>query len=632
MTNGKSKPKQQVVKVTTTTVKPNKKRGPRPKKSIDKRQLQFKKAKRQSKANVKFNANAEVRKRGQEVSREARSVALSALLPYEGPMVRLRDGVQKVPKSTAVTRHFEFEDVNSKALLMTNGQPGLLPGGSRVYSETTQSMCIVSILDPYLHAIVPRRWAGSAEEAPKYQCTTFMNPNQSEVGKFKIRKPNNHTPLEGQTMMYIDGNENNIMWFDMVEFEAIGGKTEDTYGALHACFDAEDGRYVWLDARDPVAAITQDSNVFISWSIPAGWQTSNPMGEMNGSSIRLVAKRMDDETTNTSTVENIAVPQHGSNVHSDVGSGYYFPVYSGYYKFGISGFYVSNNGPTSEDLYLSSMQLTYTVGTDVNYVARHIINKNIFANDGVDKKTFFRETQVTSGSMLVQNVTPKLFQGGKMFAISNSTPMPWYFYTGNHSNIKDINGSTNEVLRYVGDAKNGCYGWLRNQDAFDFRKCTDTIDYLGGGQQSCIRSWAISRQGVLSKTRMSGMNIYLIEPPLDTLEAMGTAPSMTINLLSTVQFEYTSMNQTPVLSTLAYDSSAIDEAFTFLGRVPTFSENPLHISSMANAVKNMFGAAVNYYKGSRKMMQPIYGALAAFGGPVLGTIGRVATAVDAALF
>lgn len=624
--------------VTTTVVT----KPPTPKK-------QKRKSKKQSKLTreiviVPKQVRNKVKRPSRNLPREVRSICLSALLPYEGPLIRVRPGVStSVSTPSAVARHFEYHDINF-ASIFTGSGPIVMPtltNGRPVWGDLTTGIPIVSILDPYLNMIVPQRFAnGSGDITTRicYESIQFMNTNQVAEGDFIFHASTNYQgPNFGDpqyaSRIYISRDA--PYWLDTVEWRPLQGPSgyvDGSYGQVMPCFDAMAsgvlGRYTWLDAINLTDILTSDEErgfVQIQFVLPLGWTIASGEGS---STLAFVAERLaDGSETNSEQQQSFFLIENGPNL---VTANLRVSV-SGYYKFGICGYVSRSDGQPSPNPFLpTNLILRYFPDKTLNIWTRHLVNSNVFTtNSTALTGQFFNQVKVHSGSLLIRNTTPQVALGGNVFALASTTSSAWYRLVSDHDNIKNANcvtGTHNPLITYTGPLSKGCYGWLRNTST-DFRPFTEVTMYQNGGSVACIRSYSISRYLTSEKLQQSAMNLYLVVPPNPVLTESSTIPNLTTTCLSCVQFEYTTSNQTPVVSATAFDHKAYEEAMVILQDTPTFTENPMHIDSFLSAVRN-FGARVSgVYSFMRPYLKPMYSALSAFG-PIAGTIGKVVDAVD----
>lgn len=587
------------------------------------------------------------------VTREIKQVALSSLLPYEGPLIRTRPGsITSVSIPSAVTRHFEYHDINFASLFSPAITPIVQPtlaDGVPIWGNLSEGIPIVSVLDPYLNMIVPSRFQQQLTPITQrimYDCKEFMNSNQLAEGEF-IFHPNAN--YQGQyfgqpdfaSRIYV--SRDRPYWLDPVEFRPFQGPSgfaESTYGQLMSCFDAtlagEASRFVWFDAinlSDNYTNTEETGFMQMNFRLPSGFSVVQTEGS---TSLTFVAERLTDTTDNaTETFSAFFLAGNGPTASPNTISANLHLVTSGYYRFGITGYISRTDGnPSGTALVLSDVYMRYIPDPRINIFTRHLVNSNVFTTGSSSGNSiFFQSVKPISGSLLLRNTTPNVAKGGMVFSMSSVTNNIWSRLSSDHDIIRNLNSTTAQnspVITYNGPLEKGCYGWLRNNTR-EFRSFTEVTKYKDGGSVSCIRSFSISRRGLSDQVNQSAMNVYLIVPPTPVMTESSVIPNLTITCLACVQFEYTTTNQTPVVSATSFDNEAYEGAMSILQQTPTFTENPLHIDSFINAIRRVGGRLANIYSMARPMLKPVYSAMSAFG-PTAGVLGRVANAVDDVLF
>jgi hypothetical protein len=289
--------------------------------------------------------------------------------------------------------------------------------------------------------------------------------------------------------------------------------------------------------------------------------------------------------------------------------------------------------PTPVELVLTNLSIFFTIGNRINVVSRHLINPNVVVSD-YNTPIFVAREQTNSGSLLIRNTTPEVLKGGAIWAVSPTSDENWFHYSSLPDRIKSYGGLP--VRSYNGDFKNGCYGWLRPQPGASFRDALDSVDYTGGSYfhgegtgSVALRSYSIDRNGTLLNTRQRGMNVFLIVPPGSNDNIAPGSVNMNCQLLFTVQFEYETASQVPMQQTAGYSQNLNEEVLSMLAEVPTFTENPLHISALGGMAKELGSAIGRFYTQNRTAIKGVFSALSAFGGPVAGALSKGALALDA---
>lgn len=614
MTNKTSKPKVVKTKVVTKVEK-KKRQRPRPKpKTVHRTTV------RTLKTSLPRRNQMTQQVKSSGLSKQAQLVALNTLLPYEAPPIRIREEETSLfSMSTALAKHFNFYDIDTGDLINKGRICGNISGGAPVWPNLETSLSIVSILDSRIYAIVPS-FNDFDKGQLKLQARTFLNPNQTSLGtfEFSLTAP---TPLVANKVRLINGGEPYHLYPD--DFTVLNGSTE-AYGNKHPCVDFEGRRHIWIDAISPLA-VPQSTTVSCKFDA-AGIQIPNNAGgggvPLNGNEGTLIfsAHRI-----------NGSLEEDGNNISCsfNIGTGPNFeaqlvvPV-SGYYSFSLMGA-VYTVVDTGLSVAFTNFRISVDIDTRITCVSKHLVNTQVFPTAG--KTPFFATEQTHSGSLLIRNTTPNLSKGGMIYAITPGTDMTWWNSTSQANVKNEVGLATN---RYQGPLDKGAYGWLKPQ-VRGFRPCNDISTLQDGSSVSVIRSYVASRKSAVKVNHPRGMNIYTISPPAEGGIGSAVTPT-TLTLISTVQFEYTTTNQTPVVSNRAIEMEHVKMAAQLLSQVDVFTENPLHLPQLMAAIQSLGRGASNFYKNNRSAFAPIFGALSAFPNPIVATLGKAATGLDSLLF
>lgn len=568
-----------------------------------------------------------------ELSREAKEIALSTLLPLSAKPCRVRsDAFTTTNISSACTRHFRFHSLDCGKLLQVEGghypKSGHLPGGGDVWGNMMTQFSIVSILDSRLYAIVPSR---VGKEYPRvgavsYYANRFMNQESPSAGQLQFFTSSSITVATPCDIVKV--NDDNVMWLEPVDFYPSLGSGYDPeimYGEVHPVLDFEGGRYVWIDANDPENNLDIDDNfctfAFFVFTLATGARIDTEMASLTDGSLSFCCQRLPNDADRNGDIRygnfQQAVGPNDTRAHIQIQS-------SGYYRFGLKGYLTLD--PPGFGTLLTNVNFGFKVCRQINVLTRHLINDNL--TKGEYEKRMFATEQCVSGSMLIKNVSPKVNLGGQIYALSVATDEAWYRLTENPEKIKTSN--TDPTLRYAGNLDTGAYGWLRNAN-LGFRTCHDVMNSNNDYHESCLRSYSISRKSNVAGERIRGMNVYNIIPPSTQEDGLVKIMGTTLQLQMAVQLEYTTENQTPLTSSDAYDFAVFRETYQVLSRTNTFSENPLHIEKFTNAARNAWDRISGFYSANRNSFRNLFDVLSTFGIPVLSGFGKLASVVDTTL-
>lgn len=584
-------------------------------------------------------------------SKEASALACSIMLPYDGPVVRQRKLQNDIASPSAITRNYQFYTLDYGRLFNTDGaniepRSGIRSNGQKVWGDLTTYVPFVNTLDYRLLGIVPSRYAAELPVARRisYTATEFLNAEQAGSGMFYIPKeagPDGSPIGPEKYRMINDGTS--ILWLDPVDWHPVGAQiSEDSdasYGLVHPALDADDGRYVWIDATNGVGDeidFLRMSNVSCRFEIPNGFFTIPDQlpDTPNETITKFVCQRLspDGQGNDTEGIGESYFPlqpfvSDGVNTYIT-----YLPIkYSGYYKFGVSGGFVENMA-TNVELVLRNFRLIYTVSDIINVVSKHIVNPNVVLSS-YGKASFMTREQANCASCLVRNTTPVLMKGGMIYAVSPTDADGWDSFTSNFSKITGYGAPSNRL--YSDNFEKGCYGWVRQLAGSTFRTAQQTSDYTEGSYFSGyghgsvgLRSYSISRDQENLNTRLRGMNIFAIVPPGSNPNVAPNNINMNCQLLFTVQYEYTTDSQIPLQQTQMYSNDINEEVMAILSEVNTFTENPLHLRALGNIAKEIGGSISNFYSQHRTAIGGVFTALSAFGGPVASVLGKGLTVLD----
>lgn len=559
------------------------------------------------------------------LSKLSQRVALSTLLPYDAAPLRIRaDSGDSYATSSAVAKHFNYYDFDVNDIVGQGLLCGDLPGGRKVWPDLEKQVFVVSILDAKIYAIVPSpKPVLDAIVQPRYLVRTFMNPSQTSAGRFSI--PCVQTAPAGNAMAVslerkINGGEPMELLFD--DWPASSGP--QVYGPKLAALDFEQKRCVWIDALPDGGTMPQCTIVYCMFNTTVPCQLPNnnsaggPPNNTGESTLNIIATRINGSADEESQSITFSFPP---------GAGTVFTCTcrlqtSGYWTFAISGTIYTQTATTA-DLILDNFFVSVDLDVRLTCFAKHLVNGQLFAT--TTRQPYFATEQTNAGSLLIKNTTPQMMKGGMVYGVSNSTDACWWSAVSDNR-IKDE--MSQRTSRYQGDLSKGCYGWLRPMQR-GFRNCNDTVTIQDGTIVSTLRSYSVSRKSPISTNHFRGMNIFMLVPPNpQSLVIAGSTTPCNITLVSAIHFEYTTLNQTPMVSNRGVDLSDVRAASALLAEVEVFTENALHLDAFMSAIRGLASGASSLYSKYRTSFQPLFGALSAFGHPVVSGLGKVALGLD----
>lgn len=562
-------------------------------------------------------------------SKEARSVALSTLLPYEASPLRLRaDAGDSYAMTSAVAKHFNYYDLNVSELVAQNLVCGILPGGRPVWPDLDKQVNVVSILDAKVWGIVPSaKPIAALAIQPRYLVRSFMNANQVSPGKFRISNMQLALPGGAAAVSVerkVNGGEPMDLYFD--DWPYSSGPIE-CLGPKMVAVDYAGKRCVWIDSIGDGGTVQTATIVYVLFN------TSSPVQLVNNQSLGGATLNGNESTLSllATRVGGSADEEVSSMTCSfALGTGPQFVAVcriptSGYYHFSIVGaLYLLT--PSTTDLDLENFSISVDYDSRITCFSKHLINSQLFSAS--TKVPFFASEQTNAGSMLIKNSTPILSRGGMVYAVSPSSNATWWNSIADND-IRNEMGLTNS--RYSGPLEKGIYGWLRPQ-VRGFRTCNDTQLLGDGTVATTLRSYIVSRKTPEDVFHARGMNLYSLVPPSPNIPGIGGAATpCNVTLISAVHFEYTTLNQTPIQSNHAIGIDHLRAATRMLGDVDVFTENGAHVDAFLSAIRSMAGSVKSTYNKYRSGIVPIFSALSSFGHPVVSGLGKAALAADAVI-
>jgi len=514
------------------------------------------------------------------------------MLPYEAPLTRVRpagSGASMV--ETAMARNFITHELDMSAVFANSKtSPAALPrivypNGTSflVWGQSESKYPVVHLNDPYVVGIVPSpNITGST-----YACSSFCNPTfDSILSQFTLDSSGANT-----MMVHPSG----ILWLEPVGFLPIGGVT-NSYGKTHPILDISKYRVVWIDANSANPATLNISlykiaNVvdvvqvqFVLFECPYGDDPPSPAYFVNFGAFT------GNQSTATLSVKN-----------------------SGYYIMGLDGFITTGNIPQNSAV---SFQLSVNLVANTCIVSRHIVNYNLPTSSSVTSESLVKNVQLNGAGLLLNNPAAKMAQGGKIWAVSCQQNLPWVGYTSDAD--KQV-VSANSSLRYDSDWERGGYGYIKPMVGFSMRPTVVTSE----NSATAIKSYCVDPTSATQMTRLSGMNVWLIEPP--TVAAGSVQPYVPILYLKfSVAYEYTTASQMVVIGSPKVTPSEADVAINALASMINFTENSFHLPSFISAIRNKIRGIVSAVSPIARTTSHI---LQAIPHPSVQEVGRVLSGV-----
>lgn len=529
------------------------------------------------------------------MSAEARSILLQTVLPFASRPIRIRSQTSSTTSiPTAVCQHYSNYNINFNELTeVTLGIPltqGQLFNQKPVWGSLTTAIPIVNIMDPYLLGIVPSR--NFQPDIHEYLANGFANQNQISNGILTWGPTDDATNI-----VDVGVSEGGIAPLDICQWTFFNNGL-GPYGPTHPCLDAGQHRVFWVDASpDHPAAITMQISL-------------EDNTEISNNQFFLAVQRIipdGSDTTDFSVSKPFpAAVTYGTSIAT------LYLNYSGYYRLGFKGFVNCVVPTTRVAIGITSLYYKPTV----QIVSKHIINNNITTT--VTGRNIFDRSQVLSASLLITNNSPLLNLGGTVFALSVNESTSWQDLTSSQETITD----SNSLLSYKGLWSKGVYGWIRPTLPYTFRRLVDSQSSLS--VTPAIRSQSVCTDPTYPNTCINGMNVYLLALP-NTTDA---ASVQVATLRFSVNIEYTTLNQTPVLSRSSISPISLEEASLLLGDFPNFSENGEHLTAFTNFVNRVLNGGQKLLLGAKPYMMPVASMISMFPHPMAQMIAAMIRTAD----
>lgn len=473
------------------------------------------------------------------------------MLPYEAPLTRVRpagNGAATVETALArnfITHEFDMSQVFASVAANPSKVPTYTTAGSvvtNVWESVSNKFSVVHLNDPYVLGIVPSP-SGSGVD---YRTSQFANNNfDTTLSGFKL-------PLTSAAS--VEMGPGSILYLEPLAFAPFAPIA--SYGKTHPVMDTARLRVVWLDAS-----------------------ASAPL------TVNATMTRIANLTDAANAAFNVLAMSYGEDQPSYMAQGKFTTVASvstasvqilssGYYAFAINGSLVTGT-PTLPAFTQFSLSISLLPTTCV--VSRHLVNYNLPTTSSSTSEPIVRSVQLNGSGLLLNNPAAKMSAGGKIWAVSGQTNSPWYGYTGDVSN-KVV--ASNSALRYDGEWAQGGYGYIKPLSGAMLKPTVETTE----GGQTVVRSYSVDPTATSQQARLSGINVWLIEPP--TVSAGSIQPyAPLVYLKFSLAYEYTSTSQMVVLKAPTISSMDAMMALETLASLPNFTENWFHLPSLINSIR-----------------------------------------------
>jgi hypothetical protein len=213
--------------------------------------------------------------------------------------------------------------------------------------------------------------------------------------------------------------------------------------------------------------------------------------------------------------------------------------------------------------------------------------------------------RVSGASLLVSAVAPELTKGGSI-AIAQVPQMSCIDYLDYHCDeMYDVLAKINVRECFIGNAKDGCYGYLRPAGLHDFEMVETFVETENG-----IR---LARNNAVG---FSWLVAAWVVPKYDNYYT-----GCHFRLIAAHAFEFMSVSQWRELSTPTLSPEVWEEALTFLSSMPQFSENPKHLAML----RSMFNSVLRGVRSHSSTVASILGLFFPQAAPLLHAGAEVAS-------
>jgi len=531
-------------------------------------------------------------------------------LPYVTEPLRIRAaGCGGSAVKTAVTKNFENVNYNLQNVMAaplinvpyyTRG-----PDTVRVWGPTDVSIPIIHFNDPYILGLMP--YPNPNQTPWNYECDHLISSMAKRNGlytRFVFSDPsvgNLNVPLDDGTGKL----SLNPAFF-------LPQTSNTCYGAVHPTVEypqtIQGRKAVWIDAgsNNPATIILQihtDLNTVIQNGAVVAGVTD----------VYFEVAKMNSAESGSDLVKFVNVPAQGSSTLQNVTITI---IDSGFYTFNLRGT-ATNLGISSVDTCLD-LRLIYTGTTAL--VSRFVTNSNLPGTNALSRLLAI-DAQVNGAGLLISNTTPQISRGGRVYATSASNGANWYDYSYDPENTIM---SANPASTHSNDWSDGVYGFIKPINTSILRKVNKS-----SSENNLLYAYpcgyVVATQSSVS-TGYSGMNVFVIQPPVATSTTTGVSATAVLNFC--VSYEFTTNSQLFTKASTEVSPADFDRAMMILSEMDQFSTNAFHLSEMWNSIKKAAGGAARAVAPWSKVASAI---LSKIPHPVAQEIGSALNAINSSI-
>lgn len=528
------------------------------------------------------------------LSSEVAAVLAQSMVPYSAPLVRVKTAsTGSNLLATALTRNFITYKYNIKSLidmvamadewLPTIGSPSNPIQQKPLYANLGNYFPVLHYYDPYVVGSVPI-------PNPLYESTfaygALTNSNTVYVDDIVPKNIINLDPSGAGFRLPVSASGSQIFMISPANLVPLNGSSAKQPPAQEKqpVIDCEGLRWVWIDSC-PVAgheAIVSISVTMSGQGVPAD-------------ALAVMLFMLDDTTPNEQEdVLTATFQSSGVGVASVV---QLKPLASGFYRIGLR----------NQTTVLNAAQMT--LGVYIYYrtsvVTKFLLNEQLNYSNIETGEAFVGKVQLNGASLLLSNTTQEMGMGGYVYAaqlVDNNTP--WAAVSDPDEVIM-----SNPLVRYQGNWKDGCYGYIKPMKTTELREYTSVLKHT---DMELVYERAYA--GLLRPDQPDGClgaSAYILNP---TLSADQTLYTVTAQLTFCVALEFTSKSQLIQLAHPSIGPEEVERALSALADIDIpFSTNPLHLREMwaklkagvANSVKDLGSLAVKAAKAALPSLGPV---------------------------
>lgn len=475
----------------------------------------------------------------------AKRAFAQATLPYDAKMVRVRPhGAGCSLQSTAMARNFAVIDIDLSGVLavpVDANVPSVHLSSS--YNQLVplwgdgRSVQVVQLHDPLIYGIYPV--ANPASVHSIYNATNFVSEMCVD------------TQLHGTSGASAALNCELGCWNGAIgqnlapsHFLPAAGSPGAKYGNLLPCFSRNKGgvsslRYFWVDASPAKpAALTVDLATVAPGHFAAG-----------DAYVRLMRLNYSETVDVISAPVPVTAPGAIGTVAFNIAS-------SGCYAVIILG--AMSGAAAAGDVMTYRPKLTLDMQTTL--ATNYVFNQNLW-----DTRHQVERIQVNGSAVLVQNTQAVMGRGNMVYAVSVGEQDAWWADFTADPAKKII--ATNSSSRYGGKWEEGIYGFNRPVRAFKFE------EYFKVNPSGLSENFT-------DLLDCDGMSVFSI----GATASADFSPRATAHFC--VVYEFTTQSQMFVKDVSEIGQVETGELVDLLQRQQPFTENPLHWSSILDAIRS----------------------------------------------